>query len=125
MHSFRNNIQLEGNLGKDAEFKTTASGDVVNFTLAVNEQWIDKKNVVHKHTDWFDVEVWGPKTKNAATLKKGEAILLDGKVRTGTHPSKSSKEQHKTWTITANLIRRIDYNNQPAETISDANEDAE
>jgi len=31
MHSFRNNIQLEGNLGKDAELKTTASGDVVNF----------------------------------------------------------------------------------------------
>jgi single-stranded DNA-binding protein len=42
MHSFRNNIQLEGNLGKDAELKTTANGDVVNFTLAVNEQWTDK-----------------------------------------------------------------------------------
>jgi len=28
MHSFRNNIQLEGNLGKDAELKTTANGDV-------------------------------------------------------------------------------------------------
>ncbi len=46
--------------------------------------------------------------------------MLDGKVRTGTYPSKSSNEQHKTWTITANLIRRINYN-QP----SDANEDAE
>ncbi len=124
MHSFRNNIQLEGNLGKDAEFKTTANGDVVNFTLAVNEQWTDKKNVVHKHTDWFDVEVWGPKTKNAATLKKGTPIMLEGKVRTGSYTSKDNV-QHRTWTITANLIRRIDYNNQPAETISDANEDAE
>ncbi len=124
MHSFRNNIQLEGNLGKDAEIKTTANGDVVNFTLAVNEQWTDKKNVVHKHTDWFDVEVWGPKTKNAATLKKGTPIMLEGKFRTGSYTSKDNV-QHRTWTITANAIRRIDYNNQPAEIISDANEDAE
>lgn len=123
MHSFRNNIQLEGNLGKDAELKTTASGDVVNFTLAVNEQWTDKKNVVHKQTDWFDVEVWGPKTKTAATLKKGTPIMIAGKVRTGAYTPKGSDVQHRTWTITANMIRRIDYNQ--SETISDANEDAE
>ena len=122
MHSFRNNIQLEGNLGKDAELRTTASGDVVNFTLAVNEQWTDKKNVVHKQTDWFDVEVWGPKTKTAATLKKGTPIMLAGKVRTGSYTSKDNVQQ-RTWTITANMIRRIDYNQ--SETVSDANEDAE
>ena len=123
MHSFRNNIRLEGNLGKDAELKTTPSGDVVNFTLAVNEQWTDKKNVQHKQTDWFDVEVWGPKTKTAATLKKGTPIMLEGKVRTGSYTAKDNV-QHRTWTITANMFRRIDYN-QPSDTISDANEDAE
>ena len=124
MHSFRNNIRLEGNLGKDAELKTTSSGDVVTFTLAVNEQYTDKSNVQHKQTDWFDVEVWGPKTKTAATLKKGVAITLDGKVRTGSYTSRENNVLHKTWTITANSIRRIDYS-QPNETISDANEDAE
>ncbi len=123
MHSFRNNIRLEGNLGKDAELKTTAKGDVVNFTLAVNEDWTDKKGVAHKQTDWFDVEVWGPKTKNAATLKKGEALMLDGKVRTGSYTSKDNV-QHKTWTIIANMMRRIAYT-QPTETISDANEDTD
>lgn len=50
--------------------------------------------------------------------------MLNGKVRTGSYTSKD-KVQHKTWTITANLIRRIDYNNQPTENISDADEDAD
>ena len=42
MSSYKNNVRLEGNLGKDAEKKSTPNGDVVNFTIAVNEQWEDK-----------------------------------------------------------------------------------
>jgi len=42
MHSYKNNIHLEGNLGKNAELKSTANGNVVNFSVAVNEQWEKK-----------------------------------------------------------------------------------
>ena len=41
MSSYKNNVHLEGNLGKDAERKSTPNGDVVNFSIAVNEQWED------------------------------------------------------------------------------------
>jgi hypothetical protein len=37
MSSYKNNVHLEGNLGKDAEKKSTPNGDVVNFSIAVNE----------------------------------------------------------------------------------------
>jgi single-stranded DNA-binding protein len=30
MSSYKNNVHLEGNLGKDAEKKSTPNGDVVN-----------------------------------------------------------------------------------------------
>src|SRR5664279_380376 len=32
MSSYKNNVHLEGNLGKDAEKKSTPNGDVVNFS---------------------------------------------------------------------------------------------
>jgi single-stranded DNA-binding protein len=43
MSSYKNNVHLEGNLGKNAEKKTTPNGDVVNFSVAVNEVWKDKR----------------------------------------------------------------------------------
>jgi hypothetical protein len=49
MSSYKNNVHLEGNLGKDAEKKSTPNGDVVNFSIAINEQWEDKDGAEHKH----------------------------------------------------------------------------
>ena len=51
MSNYKNNVHLEGNLGKDAEKKSTPNGDVVNFSIAVNEQWEDKDGAEHKNTD--------------------------------------------------------------------------
>ena len=59
MSSYKNNVHLEGNLGKDAEKKSTPNGDVVNFSITVNEQWEDKDGAEHKNTDWFQIQVWG------------------------------------------------------------------
>ncbi len=119
MHSFKNNAHFEGNLGKDATLTTTQNGDVVNFTLAVNERWKDNKGVVQTHTDWFDVEVWGPLTKFAATLKTGTPVIVEGKVKPRTYTQ--DEVTHKTVSIKANSIRKIDYS-QPSE---DENQDAD
>ena len=66
-----NRIQLEGNLGKDADHKKTDKSEVVKFSLAVNERWMDKSKVEHKRTDWFFIEVWGSAASSAAALKRG------------------------------------------------------
>ncbi len=111
MHSFKNNVHLEGNLGKDAEKTTTAKGDVVNFSIAVNEQWESRNGTEHKRTDWFNIQVWGPMTKFAATLKKGTPIIVEGKIVTGTYPDPNHEDvQHKAFSIRANSIRKIDWN---------------
>jgi single-strand DNA-binding protein len=108
MHSFKNNVHLEGNLGKDAEKKTTPNGDVVNFSIAVNEQWKDKKGAEHKRTDWFNIQVWGPMTKFASTLKKGTPVTVEGKIRTEMYTVEGV--EHKGVSIKANSIRKIDWN---------------
>jgi len=107
MSSIKNNLHIEGNLGKNAELKTTKSGDVVNFSVAVNESWTDKNNQEQTNTDWFDVQVWGPQTKFAATLKKGTPVIIEGKIKPDTYTVDGV--QHKTFSIKADYIRKIDY----------------
>jgi len=122
MYSYRNSFRIEGNLGKDAELKTTPNGSVVTFSVAVNEKWTDSKKVEHKRTDWFDVEVWGNGTQRAATLKKGTPVIVEGKVQTDSYMK--DKVEHRTWVIKANSIRKIDFTQAAAEDeVSDANED--
>jgi single-strand DNA-binding protein len=107
MSSYKNNVHLEGNLGKNAEKKTTPNGDVVNFSIAVNEQWEDKDGAEHKNTDWFQIQVWGPLAKFAATLKAGTPVIVEGKIKPETYTADGV--EHKTFSIKANYIRKINY----------------
>jgi single-strand DNA-binding protein len=107
MSSYKNNVHLEGNLGKDAEKKSTPNGDVVNFSIAVNEQWEDKDGAEHKNTDWFQIQVWGPLAKFAATLKAGTPVIVEGKIKPETYTADGV--EHKTFSVKADYIRKIDY----------------
>jgi len=107
MSSYKNNVHLEGNLGKDAEKKSTPNGDVVNFSIAVNEQWEDKDGAEHKNTDWFQIQVWGPLAKFAATLKAGTPVIVEGKIKPEMYTADGV--EHKTFSIKADYIRKIDY----------------
>ena len=107
MSSYKNNVHLEGNLGKNAEKKTTPNGDVVNFSVAVNEVWKDKDGTQHKNTDWFQIQVWGPLAKFAATLKAGTPVIVEGKIKPETYTADGV--EHKTFSIKANYIRKINY----------------
>jgi len=107
MSSYKNNVRLEGNLGKNAEKKTTPNGDVVNFSIAVNEVWKDKDGTAHKNTDWFQIQVWGPLAKFAATLKAGTPVIVEGKIKPETYTADGV--EHKTFSIKANYIRKINY----------------
>jgi single-strand DNA-binding protein len=107
MSSYKNNVRLEGNLGKNAEKKTTPNGDVVNFSVAVNEVWKDKDGTAHKNTDWFQIQVWGPVAKFAATLKAGTPVIVEGKIKPETYTADGV--EHKTFSIKANYIRKINY----------------
>jgi len=107
MSSYKNNVRLEGNLGKNAEKKTTPNGDVVNFSIAVNEEWKDKDGAEHKNTDWFQIQVWGPLVKIAAHLKAGTPVIVEGKIKPETYTADGV--EHKTFSIKADYIRKINY----------------
>ncbi len=77
---------IAGNLGKDAEFKTTQGGDqFCRFTVAVSTGWGDKKT-----TTWWDVTRWGKGAdKLAGFLKKGAKVAVSGEISTREHEGKT------------------------------------
>jgi len=123
MANFKNNAHIEGNIGKDAVLKTTANGDVVNFSVAVNESWTDRNNNKQTSTDWFDIQVWGALTKFAATLTAGTPVIVEGKMKPGSYTAEGVT--HKTFSIRADYIRRIAYMAAQEEQEEQENQDAE
>ena len=78
-----NRVVLTGNLTRDPELRSTASGmSVCSLRVACNTrrknnatgEWEDKPN-------YFDVTVWGAQGENCARfLAKGRPVALDGRL---------------------------------------------
>jgi single-strand DNA-binding protein len=91
-----NSITLIGNLGRDAELKSTSGDAVLNFSLGVSESWKDKSGDKKERTDWVNCAIWGKRAQGLAPhLKKGERILVRGKLRID-KVEKNGSAQHYT-----------------------------
>ena len=86
-----NNIQIIGNIGKDAEIKTTPNGKrYISFSVATNE-----KVNGEKQTTWFNCTKWLQPTDNGTVanyIKKGGQIFASGKVSARVYESKAYLE---------------------------------
>lgn len=80
------NINLAGNIGKDAVVRRTQNGDAVaGFSVAVNDR---KKN-----TTWFSVSLWGKRGEALAQyLTKGTQVAVNGDLSTREHDGKTYLE---------------------------------
>lgn len=79
-------IMIAGNTGKDAEHKTTQSGqELCAFSVAVNSGYGD-----NKVTTWFDVSRWGKGADGLArVLRKGSKVAVTGELSTREHNGKA------------------------------------
>lgn len=77
---------IAGNVGKDAEFKTTQQGDqLCRFSVAVSTGWGDRKA-----TTWWDVTRWGKGAeKLAGFVRKGAKVSVSGEISTREHEGKT------------------------------------
>ncbi|HUU33516.1 MAG TPA: single-stranded DNA-binding protein [Vicinamibacterales bacterium] len=79
-----NKVILVGNLGRDAELRSTPSGQsVASFSIATTENWTGKDGQKQEQTEWHRIVLWG---KTADTLQpyltKGKQIYLEGRLQT-------------------------------------------
>jgi single-strand DNA-binding protein len=68
-------ITIAGNIGKDAELRSTQGGDkVAGFSVAV-----ESREGKEKTTIWFDVSIWGKRAEALAQyLTKGTRVAVSG-----------------------------------------------
>jgi single-strand DNA-binding protein len=69
------NITIAGNIGKDADVRTTQGGDIVTgWSVAVED-----RSGREKTTIWFDVSMWGKRGETLAQyLTKGSRVAVSG-----------------------------------------------
>ena len=79
-----NTVFFTGNLGGDAETKTTQSGDVCSFSVAVRQGFSrDAKS------EWYRCTIWGQRGQSIAShLVKGAKVAVVGELTIGEYNGK-------------------------------------
>lgn len=87
-----NKLTIIGNLTRDPELRTTASGvNVCSFTVAVNKR--SKKDGEQQDADFFRVSAWrGLADVCSKYLAKGRKVAVVGSVSLHTYESQNGKQ---------------------------------
>jgi single-strand DNA-binding protein len=94
-----NRCEFIGNLGREPETRTTASGDrVVNLNLAVSEKWKNASGEKQERTEWVRITIWNEKLGEVAEryCKKGDKIYIAGAMKTRKWTDQSGAEKYST-----------------------------
>ena len=79
-------LSLAGNLGRDAQYKTTqGGGELCSFSVATEVGYGDAKQTL-----WIDVTRWGKGAEGLARiLVKGSKVAVSGEMSTREHDGKT------------------------------------
>lgn len=92
---FLNKAILIGNLTRDPELRSLPSGiKVCSFSIATNRVWKDKNGARQESADYHNVVVFGRQAETVAQyMKKGNSILVEGRIQTRSWDDKTSGEK--------------------------------
>lgn len=92
-----NSVNFIGNLVREAEVKTFASGaKVANFTLAVNRKYKNASGQIDNDTCFIEVEAWGKMSELVSGyLKKGSRAGISGYLKQINWQDKEGKNRSK------------------------------
>lgn len=123
---YKNNVQLIGFLGNDAEVRTNGDRSLTRFSLATKSSYKkDGKRI--EHTEWHKCVVFGKLGEFAGSLKKGAHILVEGEIRTREYDSTKTGQKESVTEIRVDSILKLDRAakaTQEDDEIGDVAEDA-
>ncbi|MBN4048188.1 single-stranded DNA-binding protein [bacterium AH-315-O15] len=93
-----NKVILVGNLGRDAELRSTAGGAAVStLNLATTEVWNDKQGQKQEKTEWHRIVLWGKQAESLQEyLVKGKQIYVEGRLQTRQWDDKDGNKRYTT-----------------------------
>ncbi|MFZ1242540.1 MAG: single-stranded DNA-binding protein [Candidatus Saccharimonas sp.] len=88
-------VILMGNLTRDVEMRTTASGQTVaNFSLAVSRSWKGQDGQQQEQTSFINCVAWGRTGETIAQyVKKGNPLLVSGRLDQRSYEDKDGNKR--------------------------------
>jgi single-strand DNA-binding protein len=104
---YLNKAIVIGNLTRDPELKSLPSGiKVCSFSVATNRVWKDKNGARQEAADYHNIVVFGRQAENVAQyMRKGNSILVEGRMQTRSWEDKTSGEKKYRTEIIADRIQ--------------------
>ena len=100
-----NTVMLLGNLGTDAQLRTTPGGQpVLSFRLATSESYLDKEKNRQERTEWHSVTIWGRRGEALEKrLTKGSRVFVEGRLHTSSY-DKAGQKHFRTEVVADKLL---------------------
>ena len=98
-----NRATLLGHAGRDPDIRDLKNGGkAAVFTLATTEKWTDREGRPAEATEWHRIVVYGPAVTPVETmLKKGGAVLVEGRIATRGFRDKEGNDRAVTEIVVA------------------------
>lgn len=100
-----NNVQILGNLARDAEVRYTQSGKAVaTFTVAATNTYIDSTtNEAKEQTAFINCVAWGKLGEAVGSLRKGNRCFVEGRLNTRSYETQDGQKRYVT-EVVANFV---------------------
>jgi single-strand DNA-binding protein len=101
---------LKGNLARDPELRVVNPNgkqtSVVNFTIAVNRDYVKSNGEKDRITSFINCEAWDSGAETIAeSLKKGDLVMVEGSLRNDTWEKDGVK--HSSLKVRVNNFSKI------------------
>jgi len=100
-----NKVEIQGFLGRDAEVKTFESGrTLINLSVATTESYKNANGEWVNTSTWHNVVYWkNKKDESFDYLKKGEMVLVTGRLNARKYVDKNGQEKYITEVVAQKL----------------------
>ncbi|MEI8174326.1 MAG: single-stranded DNA-binding protein [bacterium] len=104
---YLNKAMIVGNITRDPELTAIPSGQkVCKFGVATNRVWKDKSGAKQESTSYHNIVVWGRQAETSAQyLKKGQQVMVEGRIETRSWDDKTTGEKKYRTEIIADRVQ--------------------
>jgi len=104
---YLNKALIIGNLTRDPELTAIPTGaKVCKLAVATNRVWKDKSGARQESTEYHNVVVWGRQAETSAQyLKKGQQVLIEGRIETRSWEDKETGQKKYKTDIIADRVQ--------------------
>lgn len=95
---YLNKAYIIGNLTRDPELKALPSGGkVCSLTVATNRVWKDQNGAKQESVEYHNIVVFGRQAETSAQyLKKGQQVMIEGRIQTRSWDDQSGQKKYRT-----------------------------